>query len=447
MLETRPGTFVADRFDAIKIQNGRMVLSGLEPGDYVLTLKRSNRQIQIRIAQGQTQDGFVTGAHRQLELRGQEPIYIDQIKVGKKSVDVKVNNLSEFARVHVFATNFRPAFDAFANMSKVRDAEPQIALRYPSRSLYVEGRRIGDEFRYILERKYAQKFPGNMLARPDLLLNPWAIRDTATSQESLAEGTDFDADAEAPSESAVRRQRGGRAKSAPADPSNLDFLVHAALVQANVKPNDDGLVQINLEDLEGKQSIVVVAIDPLSTSMRMVDLPEKDPRRLDLRLAKALAPTEHFSQQKQISLINEGKKFTVDDIRSSRFEVYDSLTRVYQLYQTLNSLPQLSEFQFVLRWPAMSDDEKRELYSKYACHELNFFIQRKDPEFFSSVVQPYLRNKLHKTFVDDYLIENDLQAYLSPWNYQRLNVAETSPASASHFRRAANHRESSAKSG
>jgi hypothetical protein len=40
------------------------------------------------------------------------------------------------------------------------------------------GRDIGDEYRYILERRYAQKFPGNMLARPGLLLNPWEKRKT-----------------------------------------------------------------------------------------------------------------------------------------------------------------------------------------------------------------------------------------------------------------------------
>ena len=42
---------------------------------------------------------------------------------------------------------------------------------------------FGDEQRYILERRYAKKFPGNMLERPSLLLNPWAIRSTETSQQ------------------------------------------------------------------------------------------------------------------------------------------------------------------------------------------------------------------------------------------------------------------------
>ena len=78
----------------------------------------------------------------------------------------------------------------------------------------------------------------------------------------------------------------------------------------------------------------------------------------------------------------------------------------------------------MLRWPQMAEAEKRELYTKYACHELNFFLARKDPEFFRAVVQPYLRQKLHKTFMDHYLLEDDLASYLAPWSYGRLNVAE-----------------------
>ena len=145
---------------------------------------------------------------------------------------------------------------------------------------------------------------------------------------------------------------------------------------------------------------------------------------LDLRLIRGLDPSQSFSQQKQISLIRTGETFTVDDIRTGKFELYDSLAKVYRLYETLQPHPYLDEFRFVLRWPQMSDDEKRQLYTKYACHELNFFLSRKDPDFFGSVVQPYLRHKLHKTFLDHYLLEDDLSQYLSPWNYERLNVVE-----------------------
>ena len=55
-------------------------------------------------------------------------------------------------------------------------------------NLFLSGRKIGDEFRYILERRYARKLPGNLLERPELLLNPWAVRDTEAGEEKLATG-------------------------------------------------------------------------------------------------------------------------------------------------------------------------------------------------------------------------------------------------------------------
>src|SRR6185295_6282412 len=67
---------------------------------------------------------------------------------------------------------------------------------------------------------------------------------------------------------------------------------------------------------------------------------------------------------------------------------------------------------------------KKTLYSKYACHELSFFIAKKDPEFFATIVKPYLANKKDKTFLDHWLLENDLRDYLLPWQHARLNSVE-----------------------
>ncbi|MCX7008887.1 MAG: hypothetical protein NTY53_16855, partial [Kiritimatiellaeota bacterium] len=62
--------------------------------------------------------------------------------------------------------------------------------------------------------------------------------------------------------------------------------------------------------------------------------------------------------------------------------------------------------------------------SKYACHELSFFLQKKDPEFFRTVIAPYLKNKKDKTFLDHWLLGDDLKGYLDPWRFGRLNMIE-----------------------
>jgi hypothetical protein len=68
--------------------------------------------------------------------------------------------------------------------------------------------------------------------------------------------------------------------------------------------------------------------------------------------------------------------------------------------------------------------EKQALYSKFACHELSFFLYQKDPEFFKTTIQPYLKNKKDKTFLDHWLLEDNLSEYLHPWQFDRLNSVE-----------------------
>src|SRR5205807_3190015 len=72
----------------------------------------------------------------------------------------------------------------------------------------------------------------------------------------------------------------------------------------------------------------------------------------------------------------------------------------------------------------LKDAEKRELYSKFACHELHFFLARKDPAFFAAVVKPYLANKKAKTFLEHWLLANDVAMYLDPWKHSRLTTVE-----------------------
>ena len=424
LYELRGGKFASDRFEHLHIQDGQLVVRDLEAGDYLLFLKDVGKQIRLWVTEGTLAAGYALGEFRQLEIRNRTPLTIDSIEVDDESIEIGiVNGLAE-ARVHLLATNYQPAFNVFNQLAKVRDPDPGYRYRVPSSSLYVEGRKIGDEYRYILDRQYAEKFPGNMLPRPQLLLNPWAVRDTNTEQEVLAEDSAFGADAPDAARDEARNSVGQQQMKNPTDESSLDFLAEAAIVELNVKADADGRITIDRSALRDKQFLVVVAVDPLTTAVKSISLPEVPPKKLDLRLANSLEPDASFSQQKQISIISADDPFVVDDIRSGRFQVYDSLSQVFQLYQTLTGDENLEEFRFLLRWDRMSHDEKVELYSKHACHELNFFVSRKDPEFFDKVIQPYLGQKLNKTFLDHYLLGHDLDSFLAPWRYDHLNAVE-----------------------
>jgi hypothetical protein len=167
-----------------------------------------------------------------------------------------------------------------------------------------------------------------------------------------------------------------------------------------------------------------VAIDPQNTAYRTLALPETDTPFLDLRLARGMNPAEHYTLQKRISVVAAGGKFVIGDVTTSRFEAYDSLPAAYRLYATLSGNPTLAEFNFIVNWHKLTDEQKREKYSKYACHELTFFVSKRDPKFYQRAVLPYLANKKDRTFLDEWFLHENMPAYLAPWAHGRMNVVE-----------------------
>lgn len=423
LLEIRGGVYADDHFSSIGLRNGLLTIRGLPRGDHELLMKRSGARVLLRVAEGELQDNYVLASRRYLEIRADRPLQIAHVRTDKDDITIRLVNATPHARVHVFATRYLPAFSAYEHLGRIRDAEPLLFPVQRLESLYAQGRNIGDEYRYILDRRFAKKFPGNMLERPGLLLNPWAIRSTETEQQLAEAGEAFakSADQAPPAPSAAESAGAG---SLQGEFANLDFLAEASAVLLNLVPDAEGRIAFDRKALGAHQHLHVVAVDPRSTVYRSVSLAEVPNAPRDLRLANGLNSQQHFTQQKQISILAPGDKLELADITTARFETYDSLARVYSLYLTLSGDATLAEFGFLLKWPDLTVEQKREKYSKYACHELNFFLLHKDPEFFENIVRPYLENKRDKTFLDRWLTGEDLTGDRTPWNFERLNIVE-----------------------
>ncbi len=424
LLEVQDGTFVADRFDALGVKDGTLLIDKLPRGDYDLLLKQSGTQITIRMTEGESRYGYVLGQHRFLQRRIGRPVQIDDIGIDGDFVSVQLGNASKLTRLHVFAARYEPAYDPFAMLGRVRDMEPNWRTLPFQPSAYVAGRNLGEEFQYIINRKYAKKFPGNLLNRPSLLLNPWPIRTTETSVQEALEGESFGQGGGGFGGMTGKGEGGGGQAAGAADFANLDFLGQGSAVLVNLKPDEKGVVKIERKLLGPHQQLSFVAVDPLSTTFRTVSLPEVKFEIQDMRLIAGLDPKEHFTQQKQIDVVQAKQALEIADITSSQFDVYDSLPRVYGLYMTLTGDANLAEFSFILNWHKLKPEEKQSLYSKYACHELNFFLMKKDPDFFDGVIAPYLKNKKDKTYLNRWLLGEKLDDYLKPWNHGQLNAVE-----------------------
>ena len=184
----------------------------------------------------------------------------------------------------------------------------------------------------------------------------------------------------------------------------------------------NGVVTIDRKLLGPNQHVRLIAVNAFNTIQRNVDLPLRKLVPEDARLANALDPDKHFSQSKQTEVLQNGDTLLIEDIISAKFQQYDDLGDVFQLMLTLNPRTHLAKFEFMLTWNTKTEQEKNELFSKHACHELSFFLMKKDPGFFDKVVVPHLKNKRDQTFMDLWLLKSNLNQFASPWKYARLNT-------------------------
>jgi len=416
--------YASEHSDAGTLRGGYLLIRGLAPGDYELFLKHARRKIALRITEGKRMGGFVLSDNRALEDNRLNPVQIQAIAIENGKAKILIGNAGKLTRVHVYATRYISNWDNFSAFDVGGPPPPYSMGLSRKRSLYVEERVIGEEYRYVLDRKYARKYPGNMLARPGLILNPWSVRKTETdiknaggggAYEELSDLADFGKEQEETKRIMARWER---------DYPNLDFLQNNALLWANLKPGEDGIATVDLKGISGHQRLHVYAADAWNVAYRPVALSSSELPRRELRMVRALDAKKSFSEQKLFTSLVKGDEFKIEDVTTSKVANYDSLSKAYALLSTLSGNSDLNKFGFILQWPGLKEEEKRAKYSEFACHELHFFLHQKDPAFFAQVVRPYLANKKDKTFLDHWLLGDELSGYLEPFRFSRLNAVE-----------------------
>ncbi|MCA8923206.1 MAG: hypothetical protein KDD82_15430 [Planctomycetes bacterium] len=424
LLERRGASFVRDVASCVSLRDGAWVLTDLPPGDYELFLKEPQRAVKIRITRGSPVAGWAVGARRQLECSAPRVVHLPAAEVTPDAVRFRVANASPATRVHVFATRFVPREHLADALLEVPRALRRTEVS-PLESAYLNGRELGDEYRYVLDRRLQPQFPGNLLSRPGLILNPWSRQDTSTELQDARGGDAFGS-------SASRKSR-EEGKDLPSqkpyaggggERACFDFLEHPACLRKNLRPDAEGWVSVPRAALHGQTLLRAVAVDPRGVAARDALLPAAPLAGRDLRLLLDFEAEVPYAQRREVDLLQPGDELVIEDLVTAKMERYDTLRRVFDYFLAQGSDSRLAEFEFLLRWPQLSEEEQREKYGRYACHELHLFLFRKDPRFFGEVVRPYLTNKLHKTFLDRWLLGEDLSRYHASWAFSQLNTLE-----------------------
>ncbi|MEM6572241.1 MAG: hypothetical protein AAF957_27750, partial [Planctomycetota bacterium] len=117
LIETRGGTPLRDRFDALALEGGYLVLRGLTAGEYALTLKDTEQSYGVRVVDGVARFGHVVGGRQAYEATSPLPLSIASVAVADESLRVRLGGVTEATRVHVLTSRYEDRYDAHERLA------------------------------------------------------------------------------------------------------------------------------------------------------------------------------------------------------------------------------------------------------------------------------------------------------------------------------------------
>ena len=199
----------------------------------------------------------------------------------------------------------------------------------------------------------------------------------------------------------------------------LTFLVNPSVILVNLTPDlHTGLVKIPLSALKESTYLEIFAVDGSQSVQQTISIARGGPiefQKRDLRFKTQIDPRKHYISEKtgikldptvspngasstsHESPSTEPASITLNSSSSSAssVRVISSVSQIYDLMLTLLAFEthkqDLRKFGFIVDWPCLSYEVKKDKYSKWNCHELNLFLYKKDKEFFDAVVAPFLK--------------------------------------------------------
>jgi len=420
-----PQSPVASMTNHLSFTNDELVIKDLPAGYYSLFLYPSAKKTTtIQVIEGAKHGPWLRDVAQTTEHNNPTPLHISVEKNKGKQLTTTIVGANKNTRVIAIGTRYYHAEETFNLLSRGTDLQPARWGHAYLGNETLNGRTLSDEYRYILERRQAKHYAGNMLTRPGLLLYP------VTERESDALLTDTNKGMHGiPQAMKSRSSRsGGGAFGSPMMSDHLtasfDFLANQSLIQTDLKPASDGTLTLDLSDFPQCQSITLIAYDDQQTASQLIPLTAKKRITHERRLDRNLDPGKHYTATRATAILLMGASAEIKNVLDADWKAYTSLSHVYDYFYSQNQSEELLEFLQIMRWPELDKKQRAASGQLLASHEFRLFAYFKDRKWFDANIKPVLENKRHCTFIDQFLLGNDLTPYLSPWRYNKLNAAE-----------------------
>ncbi|KAI8343507.1 hypothetical protein BC941DRAFT_95479 [Chlamydoabsidia padenii] len=435
------------------------VVNGLPEGSYCFYLSRPYQRydslIEITIVNNKANhvnikfwNNWMIGDRIHGESTGdviKKPLEIEQVETTDKSLTLKLKNGTTSSRppIAVITTSsFVPALTDSLSATQLKNAQTR-RLSYGTMAqgglehIYLTGRKLGEEYQYILNRSKQDMYVGSTITEPSILVNPKKNGSTTVKTRITGQGNQgFTGETTQTRSAEAYHSLQTRCLHRMTNGSDYSDMNFAFLDQKNhvmiLKPNEDGEFVVDRSQL-GDGNLVQVVImsgdQAVSRTLVLSDvdivLKLNDQRQTDQNLDINAA----YLRNKVITTLSPSHPLTSVEMDPTQheFELVDSQDKLLDLYKLLapNHANDLKDFDILRQWTTWTNEEKIKAHGKINTHELNLWIKNKDVDFFEVNIKPFIKSKINKTFMDYYLIDADLTKYANSLHlFQQLTVPE-----------------------
>jgi hypothetical protein len=434
-------------------ENSQLVLNNLTPGSYEFTyVTNPPTTLNIEVHKANRWDSSCYCIELEseiIEIKSEtKQLSVGNISTSGDKVSFKVvSNSLQNLRAHVLAYHHHSQL-----INVLRDRSSRVDVNFAVRSTalpsyynsFRSNRVLSDEHVYVNERKNKQTFIGNTLDKPSILLHREKVRETKDDEEVLQTGQDFQADKFMDKSRGLHASAAYRRADIAGAPyggaaqltnsyqiiNNLDYLADSGRTFLNLKPDANGVIEIQKSDLQGFSYLLVNVSDNTGNVLFDTELDQSVLSKVDLRVAKAKEQGLVYSEDFFTKVATPTTPAVIEDMaNTSQYMVEDlgSLLDVLLVICGGNvNKSELQKLKFLVSWHKLSQEEKFKKFEEYGGHELNLFTFFRDRPFFDAHVAPMLRFKAKKEAIDHLLLDDKthFETLLRPENFEQINMVE-----------------------
>ncbi|KAI7875308.1 hypothetical protein K492DRAFT_211014 [Lichtheimia hyalospora FSU 10163] len=361
------------------------------------------------------------------------PMGIENLELTENQLVIKLNNCPASNTVALLSTTaFVPERGSNTTRSLVYDQSitetAMIKTSVDTFAAFLEGRKLSEEFQYILNRSRAEKYVGSSLTKPSLVIYPKESHLTRSEPRYL-EGEEPHQSVDGFCDEAdgiTARNAAPLYSSAPCIDASWDmnFLNHATPTLV-LLPDEQGKLVLDRSQLGNGNLLHITIHQNKQAVTKQIVLPDVS---MDLNCQNMCHQADHdvsiaYVRTKSVSTLTPSSSLDLT-IGQHEWETIHTFEKIFDQLDNMTSC-NLRDFEFLKKWPSMTVSQKSKHHREKVCHELNLWIKHRDPAYFDEHIKPFIKCKLNKSFMDLYLVDEDLSAYTTDlYMYQKLTTIE-----------------------